>query len=82
MTKPIFYIMLLFILLFAVLEVKPLIKKRMFRELVAASLLLLLALNYGTDLAMDWMKLPNPRAMITVIKPLSQSFEKLLQVNQ
>lgn len=82
MTKPIFYILLLFIFLFAVLEIKSLINKRMFRELAAASLLLLLALSYGTDLAMDWMKLPNPRAMITVIKPLSQSFETLLQVNQ
>jgi len=82
MNTPIFYIMLLFVLLFAVLEVKPLIKKRMFRELVAASLILLLALGYGTDLAMDWMKLPNPRGLITVVAPLSQSFEKTLQVNQ
>lgn len=74
--------MLLFICLFIILEVRPLIKKNMIKELAVASLLLLLALSYGTDLAMDWMKLPNPRAMITFVKPVSQVFEKTLQVNQ
>lgn len=81
MTTPIIYIMLIFIGLFIVLEVSSLLKQKMFKELILASLLLLLALAYGTDLAMDWMKLPNPRAMITIVKPISQAFERALQVN-
>lgn len=82
MTTPIVYIMLIFISLFIILEVRPLLKQNMLKELIAASLLLLLALSYGTDLAMGWMKLPNPKAMITVVKPISEAFDKTLQVQQ
>lgn len=82
MTTPIIYIMLIFIGLFIILEASPLLKQNMIKELIAASLLLLLALSYGTDLAMDWMRLPNPRALIAVVKPISQAFEKTLEVHQ
>jgi len=74
--------LLLLISLFAVLEVRRSLKNREFKEIIIASLFLLLGLSYGIDYAMDWKVLPNPSSVITIVKPVSQAFDRFFEVNK
>jgi len=74
--------LVLFVSLFAVLEVRPSLKNKEFKEMIIASLFLLLGLSYGIDYAMDWRMLPNPSSVITMVKPVSQAFDRFFEVNK
>lgn len=74
------YSLLLFTTLFVLLEARPLFKARNFKELAVAGLIMTLALAYGIDFMTGWQILPNPNLLITLFKPLSESFDKFFQV--
>lgn len=76
------YSLLLFITLFVLREVRPLCKARAYKELAVTSMIMMLALAYGIDYIMGLQLLPNPNFLLTLFKPLSQSFEKFFQVNR
>lgn len=72
--------MILFICLFVLLEARSLLKRRAFKELIVACLILILSLAYGMDYALDWQFLPNPNRLLTLVKPISESIDKFFQV--
>lgn len=72
--------MVLLISLFILLEARSLIKRREFKELAVACLILMLSLAYGMDYAFSWQILPNPNRLLTLVKPISDSFDKFFQV--
>ncbi|MDQ0285490.1 hypothetical protein J2Z49_000591 [Desulfofundulus luciae] len=68
---------LVFIIIIA-LQVPPLIKKRMWRELIAFSVLLFLGMIYSFGLVLK-IPLPNPaRAVEAVFAPLTSLIQKAL----
>lgn len=68
---------LIFIVIIAI-DAPVLIKKRMWRELAAFSVLLIIGMVYSYGQVLD-LPLPNPTDYITAIfKPVSQYLEKLL----
>ncbi|SHI98110.1 hypothetical protein [Desulfofundulus thermosubterraneus] len=68
---------LLFIAIIA-LQVPPLVKKKMWRELVAFSVLLFLGMIYSYGLVLN-LPLPNPaRAVEAVFTPLTGLIQKAL----
>lgn len=74
------YSLLLFVILFVLLEARPLFKARNFKELAVAGLIMVLALAYGLDYMTGSQLLPNPNLLISWFKPISQSFDKFFQV--
>jgi len=72
--------MILFFTLFVLLEARSLLKRKAFKELMIASLILMLSLGYGLDYAFNWQFLPNPNRLLTLVKPLSEAFDKFFQV--
>jgi hypothetical protein len=80
MPSSLIFALLLFVGLFILLEAKSLMRRRAYKELLVASLLLTLALFYGVDYALDWQFLPNPNILITIFKPVSESVDKFFQV--
>ncbi len=74
------YSLLLFISLFVLQEVRPLCKAKAYKEVAVAGMIMMLALAYGIDYIMGTQLLPNPNLLLTLFKPLSQSFEKFFQV--
>lgn len=72
--------LILFTILFILLEAKSLFQRRAFKKLIVASLLLTLALFYGMDYALGWQILPNPNMLLTILKPVSESVDKFFQV--
>lgn len=61
-----------------VIETPGLVKKRMWRELAAFSVLLVIGMVYSYGQMLD-LPLPNPTDYIMAIfKPVSQYFEKIL----
>lgn len=76
------YFLALFLIVFLIAEVKPLAKQGQYKELAIALLLLLIALSYGTDYAMNWHLLPNPNKLITALRPVSQAFDAMFGLNQ
>ncbi|HZK87264.1 MAG TPA: hypothetical protein VFC40_04805 [Syntrophomonas sp.] len=80
MPSSLIFALLLFVGLFILLEAKSLMRRRAYKELLVASLLLTLALLYGVDYALDWQVLPNPNILLTIFKPLSESVDKFFQV--
>jgi len=80
MSSPIIYFLVFFLTVFLITEVKPLAKQGQYKELVIASLLLLIALSYGTDYAMNWHLLPNPNKLITAFRPVSQAFDAVFNL--
>jgi hypothetical protein len=75
------YLLMVFIILFILQEGKPLLNTKAYKELAVAGIIMLLALAYGIDYIMGSQLLPNPDLLLTLLKPLSQSFEKFFQVN-
>ncbi|MGB9803624.1 hypothetical protein [Desulfofundulus sp.] len=70
-------LVVIFILIIA-LQVPPLVKKKMWRELVAFSVLLLIGMIYSFGLALK-IPLPNPaRAVEAVFAPLTNLIQKAL----
>lgn len=68
---------LVFVLIIAA-QVPPLVKKKMWRELAAFSVLLLVGMIYSFGLALD-LPLPNPaRAVEAVFGPLTRLMQKML----
>lgn len=80
MPSSLIFSMILLVSLFFLLEARSLVKRREFKELIVACLLLLLALTYGMDYMLNWNFLPNPNILLTLLKPVSESMDKLLQV--
>jgi hypothetical protein len=80
MPSSLIFALLLFVGLFILLEAKSLMRRRAYKELLVASLLLTLALLYGVDYALDWQVLPNPNILLTIFKPVSESVDKFFQV--
>lgn len=80
MPSSLIFALLLFVGLFILLEAKSLMRRRAYKELLVASLLLTLALFYGVDYALDWQFLPNPNILLTIFKPVSESVDKFFQV--
>lgn len=80
MPSSLIFALLLFVGLFILLEAKSLMRRRVYKELLVASLLLTLALLYGVDYALDWQVLPNPNILLTIFKPVSESVDKFFQV--
>jgi len=80
MPSSLIFSLILFVGLFILLEGKSLVRRKAYKELIVASLLLTLALSYGLDYALDWQLLPNPNILITILKPVSESFDKFFQV--
>lgn len=80
MPSSLLFSLILFVGLFIVLEAKPLLQRRAYKELIVASLLLTLALFYGMDYALGWQILPNPNILLTILKPVSESVDKFFQV--
>lgn len=74
------YAAAVFIAIFIPLEGKSLIKNRQWKELAVTTGILLIAVSYGVDFALDWNMLPNPNILITIFKPLSEAFESFFQV--
>lgn len=72
--------LILFTILFILLEAKSLFQRRAFKKLIITSLLLTLALFYGMDYALGWQILPNPNMLLTILKPVSESVDKFFQV--
>ncbi len=75
------YVLGLFTGLFLFLEVRPLIRQREYKVLIVASLVLIIGLFYGMDYAMNWEVLPNPKTLLTILKPVSESVDKFFQVS-
>lgn len=80
MPSSLIFTLLIFTCLFIWFEARFLFKRRAFKELIVTCLLLLLALSYGMDYAMEWQLLPNPNLSLTILKPVSESMEKFFQV--
>ena len=80
MPSSIIFALILFVGLFILLEAKSLMRRRAYKELLVACLLLTLALFYGVDYALDWQVLPNPNILLTIFKPVSESVDKFFQV--
>ena len=80
MPSSLIFSLILFVGLFILLEGKSLLRRKVYIELMVASLLLTLALFYGIDYAQDWQFLPNPNILLTILKPVSESFDKFFQV--
>lgn len=74
------YSLLIFIALFSLLELRSLIKKQQWRELIVAIFFFSIALSYGTDYAMGWNMMPNPHKILFLVKPISEAFESFFQV--
>lgn len=72
--------LLLFVGLFIIKECRELLKRREFKELAAASLLLILVLSYGVDYAFNLQLLPNPNHLLVILKPISTTFDKFFMV--
>ena len=80
MPPKLIYGLLLFTSLFVLLEAKPLFNAKAYKELAVAGMIMMLALAYGIDYIMGVQFLPNPNFLITLFKPVSQSFVKFFQV--
>lgn len=76
------YSLIIFSLLFFLLEGKPLIKKQLWKELMVSAFFLTVALSYGLEFAMNWNVLPNPNHLLLIVKPISDAFEAFFQVNR
>ena len=74
------FVLLLFIGLFIWLELRALIKQREYKELMVASLFLVLSISYGLDYALDRQFLPNPNKLLYILKPVSESVDKFFQI--
>ena len=70
----------LFVILFIFLEVIRLVRQRAYKELIVAGSIMLLALAYGIDFIMGSQFLPNPNRLLTLLRPMSELFEKFFQV--
>ncbi|HRW13336.1 MAG TPA: hypothetical protein P5549_09445 [Syntrophomonas sp.] len=75
------YSLLLFSMLYVLLEARPLFKTRAYKDLAVTSLILILALSYGIDYMMGTQLLPNPNRLIILFKPLSEALNSFFQVN-
>jgi len=80
MTFNLIYVLLLFTALFLGLEARNLVKRQDFKELFIATLLLVLGWAYGVDYALHYKVLPDPQSLLTVTRPISDSFEQFFQV--
>lgn len=76
------YSVIIFIALFIFWEAGTLLKRHALKELLIASLLLVLAGCYGMDFALGWQYLPNPNALIHMFQPVSESFDTFFQVDE
>lgn len=70
-----------FLILFIVLEIIPLVRKREWKQLIVPVILFSLVILYGIDYALMLNILPNPQKTLYYLKPLSESLEKMLQIN-
>lgn len=70
-----------FLIMFIILEIIPLSRKREWKQLIVTLLLFGLTLLYGLDYAMMANILPNPNKTLYYFKPISESFERVLNVN-
>lgn len=75
-----FPIIMIYLGFFAI-QLPKLTKERRFKELIAASLLLLVTVSYGIGYAMDWKRLPNPTTLISAARPVSQAFERFFTIS-
>ncbi len=75
------YVLLLFTILFILLECKDLLKKRRWKEFTVSAVILLLAIVYGADYAMEWMLLPNPNWLLKILKPISEAFNIFFEIS-
>lgn len=80
MVALLFSIMFVFTGLFLWLEAGTLIKRPDFKQLFTVTLLLVLGWVYGVDYALDWQVLPNPKSLLAMLGPISDSFEKFFQL--
>lgn len=80
MPSIIVYSLSVFLVLFIVLDVVPLIKKREWRPLIVPVLVFSLTLLYGLDFAWNLNMLPNPNQTLYYFQPVSDRFDSLLQV--
>jgi len=76
-----FYSLAGFLILFIILEVIPLSRKREWKRLIIPVILFSLIMLYGIDYGAGLDLLPNPNEFLYYFKPFSESFERILEVN-
>lgn len=78
MPYTILYSLMAFTGLFIFLEIIPLVRRRSWKELSAAILILLIASLYGIDFAFQYKMLPNPNMSLYYLQPAHQMLEDYL----
>ena len=74
------YSLTAFLILFIVLEIIPLSRKREWKQLIIPVIFIGLTMLYGIDYVFSLNILPNPNKTLYYFKPLSESFERIQQV--
>lgn len=74
------YSLLIFLILFILLEGRRLVSKKEWKQVIVSSLILALALLYGTDYALGAKILPNPNWSLKILKPASHAIDKFFQL--
>ncbi|MEN6391375.1 MAG: hypothetical protein ABFD04_13255 [Syntrophomonas sp.] len=70
-----------FLILYIVLEIIPLVRKREWKQLIVPVIFFSLVILYGIDYVFAFNFLPNPNKTLYYFKPLSENLEKILQIN-
>jgi len=81
MPSLILYSIAVFFILYLVLEIIPLVRKREGKQLIVPLILFSLVILYGIDYGLTLNILPNPKKTLYYLKPLSESLERMLQIN-
>ncbi|MEQ8176524.1 MAG: hypothetical protein ABRQ26_15845 [Syntrophomonadaceae bacterium] len=70
-----------FLILFIVLEITPLVRKKEWKQLIVPVIFFGLTTLYGIDYVFALNILPNPNKTLYLFKPLSENLEKILQIS-
>lgn len=81
MPSIIIYTLAGFLIMFILLEIIPLIKRREWRQLILSVLIFSITLLYSIDFVWRLNILPNPNRTLFYLQPVSEIFERLLHVN-
>lgn len=81
MPSLILYSIAVFFILYLVLEIIPLVRKREGKQLIVPLILFGLVILYGIDYGLTLNILPHPQKTLYYLKPLSESLERMLQIN-
>ena len=76
------YIIIAFILLFMLLELPGLRKKRCWQEIMAVLILLTVSSLYGIACHLHSSILPNPKQCLYLARPLADTFHSLMGIEE